>query len=277
MILDDIMAYKREELAQRRKDGPLSELESLGRDRTQPVDFAAALRGTKVCLIAEVKRASPSKGVFRLDLNPVQLAETYVCNGAAAISVLTDRRYFQGELEYLSRIKSHVSTVRPSVPVLRKDFIFDPYQVHESFAYGADAVLLISAVLSEAALAELRHLTHELGMTALVEVHDDDEVERALTVDPLVIGVNNRNLHDFSVNLATFERLQARIPPETVTIAESGIRSAMDVRRVAAMGADAILVGEALVTARDVPEKVQELANVVRAQSPQAPEREAGR
>ncbi len=277
MILDDIMAYKREELHRRQKEIPLAELDSLGRDRSRPLDFAGALRGPKVRLVAEVKRASPSKGVLRSELDPLRFAEIYARNGAAAISVLTDRRFFQGELEYLSRIKSRLSAIQAPLPLLRKDFIFDPYQVYESYAYGADAILLISAILSEAALTQLRHLAHELGMTALVEVHNELEIERALAAEPLVVGVNNRDLQNFSVDLATFERLRAQIPPGIIAIAESGIRSVTDVRRVAAMGADAILVGESLVTAQNVPEKVRELANVVITRSPYATERKVDR
>jgi indole-3-glycerol phosphate synthase len=264
MILNEIMAYKRAELEQHRRATPLTELKALGVGRKDPLDFAAALRGANVRLIAEVKRASPSKGALRPDLDPVGVAMTYATSGAAAISVLTDERFFRGDPRFLSLIKSATADLERPLPILRKDFIFDPYQVVESYALGADALLLIAAVLSDAALAELSDLTHDLGMTALVEVHDEEEIERVLAAQPTVIGINNRDLRDFTVDLATFGRLRRLFPRDTVTVSESGIRSAADVRRVAAMGADAILVGEALVTAPDVSAKVEELSRVAK-------------
>jgi indole-3-glycerol phosphate synthase len=257
VILDEIMAYKRQELEVRRQAVPLAEVEARGMDRPPPLDFAAALRGGGVRLIAEVKRASPSKGVLCPDFDPVLLATTYAANGAAAISVLTDAYFFQGDLDYLTRIRE---TLGLAVLLLRKDFIFDPYQVYETYAYGADALLLIAAVLTDGMLAELLSLTHELGMTALVEVHDEEEVERALRLRPQVVGINNRNLRDFSVDLSTFGRLRALLPEDVVAVGESGVRTASDVRCLAGMGANAVLVGEALVTAPDVAAKVRELA-----------------
>jgi indole-3-glycerol phosphate synthase len=225
-----------------------------------------------VKLIAEIKRASPSRGLFCQDLVPEQLASTYAINGAAAISVLTDHEFFQGQLGYLERVKSQVtrvavedgSTARRgrAIPVMRKDFIFHPYQVYESRAYGADALLLIVAVLKREMLDDLLALTHDLGMTALVEVHNETEAEQARQLSPRLVGINNRNLHDFSVDLATFGRLRRFVPDNAIAVAESGVHSAADVRRLAEMGADAILVGEALVTAPDVAAKVQELASV---------------
>ncbi len=272
MILDEIMAYKRDELERQRDTVPLAELKARVADRPPPVDFAGALRGRSVRLIAEVKRASPSKGVFCPDWNPEQLAETYATNGAAAISVLTDVKYFQGQLDYLPRIKSRLVALaraeagsdqrfNTTIPLMRKDFIFDPYQVYESCAYGADALLLIVAVLRDDLLYELLGLTEDLGMTALVEVHSKAELERALQAHPRVIGVNNRNLEDFRVDLATFGRLRPLFPSDVVAVGESGVRTAADVRRLARMGADAVLVGEALVTAPDVAAKVRELVN----------------
>jgi indole-3-glycerol phosphate synthase len=186
----------------------------------------------------------------------VGLAKTYTISGAVAISVLTDDKFFQGKLEYLARIRG---VLGPTVPLLRKDFIFDPYQIYEARAYGADALLFIVAVLSDEMLTRLLTLTHEIGMAALVEVHDEEEVERVLPLRPQVVGINNRNLRDFSVDLAAFERLRPLLPGGTVAVAESGVRTAADVRRLAMMGADAVLVGEALVTAPDRAAKVQEL------------------
>jgi indole-3-glycerol phosphate synthase len=274
MILDEIMAYKRDELVLRQRAVPLAELKARAADRPPALDFAAALRGRSVGLIAEIKRASPSKGLFCPDLDPEQLATTYASNGATAISVLTDTKFFQGQLEYLARVKNQLSytgfddaggpTNRPTIPVMRKDFVFAPYQVYESLAYGADALLLIVAVLSDDLLAELIALTHSLGLTALVEIHNAAEAERALRVQPRVVGINNRNLHDFSVDLATFGRLRGLLPKDVVTVAESGVSSAADVRYLAQMDADAVLVGEALVTAPDVAAKVQELASQAR-------------
>lgn len=275
MILDEIMVYKRAELEQHQSATPLAALRAQGADRAEPLDFAAALRGETVRLIAEVKRASPSRGPLRLDLDPVELAMIYAAGGAAAISVLTDERFFWGDRRFLGQIKSKTAELDRPIPILRKDFIFHPYQVFESFALGADALLLIAAVLSDTELAELSDLALDLGMTALVEVHSEDETARLLPVRSTVVGINNRDLRDFAVDLATFGRLRRLIPRETVTVAESGIRSADDVRAVAAMGADAILVGEALVTAPDISAKVEELSGIARpAALPERKERE---
>ncbi len=264
-ILDRIVAHKRAELAARQRAVPLANLQSLISDLPAPLDFARTLARPGVSLIAEVKWASPSRGVLCPDFDPVRLATTYATNGAAAISVLTDERFFQGDLDHLTRIRHGLRNTQYVVPILRKDFIFHPYQVYETRAYGADALLLIVAMLSDEQLAELLALTYKLGMTALVEVHDEEEVERALHLGPRVIGINNRNLRDFSVDLATFARLRPMLPAETIVVAESGIGSAADVRRLAEKGADAVLVGEALVTATDVAAKVRELAGAGRA------------
>lgn len=257
MILDEIMAYKRRELKIRRQAVPLAELKASGVGRPPPLDFASALRGQGVRLVAEVKHASPSKGMLCPDFDPVRLATAYVANGATAISVLTDAHFFLGDLGHLSRIREALG---PAVPLLRKDFVFDPYQVYEAHAFGADALLLIAAVLSDGQLAELLALTRELGMTALVEVHDEEEVNRVLPLRPRVVGINNRDLRDFHVDLATFGRLRPLLSGDVVAVAESGVHTAADVRRLAQMGADAVLVGEALVTATDVAAKVRELA-----------------
>lgn len=254
MILNEIMAYKRSELKAQQRAVPLAELKARGKDRSPPIDLAAALRKEGVQLIAEVKRASPSKGVFCADFNPVGLATIYAQNGAAAISVLTDVRFFQGKLKDLTRVRSAIT----DLPILRKDFIFDPYQIYETYARDADALLLIAAVLPERTLAELFTLTHELRMTALVEVHDEAEVSRVLQLSPRVVGINNRNLRDFSVDLASFGRLRPLLPKGVIAVAESGVRTVADLRRLAKMGADAVLVGEALITASDPAAKVRE-------------------
>jgi indole-3-glycerol phosphate synthase len=258
MILDEIMAYKRDELERQRLAIPLADLRARAADQPPPLDFAAALGGEGVRLIAEVKRASPSRGVLCPDFDPVHLALIYAKNGAAAISVLTDNKFFQGKLEYLSRVKSAVSRLQSPIPVLRKDFIFDPYQVAEARAFGADALLLIVGLLSDKMLSELLALTHDFGMTALIEVHDEEEVARALRLRPHVVGINNRNLRDFSVDLSVFGRLRSLLSHDLVVVAESGVQTVADIRRLGTMGADAVLVGEALITAYDMAAKVRE-------------------
>ncbi|MGD2205486.1 MAG: indole-3-glycerol phosphate synthase TrpC [Anaerolineae bacterium] len=257
MILDEILAYKQQELAQRTQAVPLTDLRARVAGQPAPLDFAAAVARPGVSLIAEVKCASPSKGLLCPDFEPIRLAATFAAHGATAISVLTDTRFFRGSLGHLSAIRS---ALQPPIPLLRKDFVFDRYQVYEARAHGADALLLIVAILPNSLLADLLALTHELGMAALVEVHNEAEMDRALALCPRVIGINNRNLHDFSVDLATFERLGPLVPERTMAVAESGVHTTANVRRLAAAGADAVLVGGALVTAPDVAAKVRELA-----------------
>lgn len=255
MILDRILAHKYLEVAQRRAATSIEQLRERVLAQTPPRDFLGALRRAgQPALIAECKKASPSKGLLRSEYDPARLARIYAENGAAALSVLTDDQFFQGSLSDLS-----VAGEAAGLPVLRKDFIVDCYQVFEARAARADAVLLIVAALRLDQLQELHAQIGELGMTALIEVHDEAEVETALKVEPRLIGVNNRNLHDFSVDLQTTARLRKAIPAEIVLVAESGIHTAQDVSRVRVMGVDAILVGEALVTAGDVAEKVREL------------------
>jgi indole-3-glycerol phosphate synthase len=215
-----------------------------------------------MALIAEVKKASPSKGLLRHNFEALALASTYAENGAAAISVLTDRKYFQGKLEYLTQIRDSLQAAQGSSRpvILRKDFIFQPYQVYEARAAGADALLLIAAVLSDRELADLLALTRKLQLTALIEVHDQTELERVLPLEPRLIGVNNRDLRDFSVDLNTCITLRQYVPAGCCFVAESGIHTAADVARLSREGIDAILVGEALVKAKNVGQKVRELA-----------------
>jgi indole-3-glycerol phosphate synthase len=256
-ILDKILANTVREVAARRQQRPLAEVRQAAQDAPPARDFIGALHRETVALIAEVKHASPSKGVLIEDFDPVRLGTTYAKNGAAAISVLTDARFFQGQLTYLTRVREAVG-----VPVLRKDFIVNRYQVYEARAGGADAVLLIAAALGDAQLADLHTLAHELEMAALVEVHDEGEMERAAKIGALLLGVNNRDLKTFTIGLGTTDRL-AKLAPEGVTlVAESGVRSAEDVRQMGALGAHAVLVGEALVKSGD-------LAGAVRAFSSQ--------
>lgn len=265
-ILDDIVKYKRtEELPKQMQAREAALVRAEAQLAAKPKDFVAALKAAEsVALIAEVKKASPSKGLLRHNFDPLDLAETYAANGASAISVLTDARYFQGKLDYLTQIRDHLSnstgTHRPAL--LRKDFIFHPYQIYEARAAGADALLLIAAVLNDDDLADLLALTRKVGMTALIEVHDRPELERVLPLKPRLLGVNNRDLRDFSVDLNTCIKLRQHVPADVCFVAESGIHTTADVSRLSQEGIDAILVGEALVKAKDVGAKVRELAGV---------------
>ena len=244
-VLDQIMNWKRLEVPKQMALMSLAEVKAFAQIAPDPLDFVAALTAQPgASLIAEVKRASPSKGLIAREWDPELIAETYARYGTAAISCLTDSRFFQGELAYLTSIKEHLREVKKLVPVLRKDFIYHEYQVHEARMAGADALLLIAAVLSDTDLRKLYQLTYTLGMQALVEVHDEAEVERALAIDAHVIGVNNRDLRTFAVDIETTGRLRALIPAGKVLVGESGIRTVDDVKRMAAMGCDAILVGE---------------------------------
>ncbi len=244
-VLDQIMAWKRQEVPKQMETLSLAQVKAFAKVAPPPLDFAAALTaGRGVHLIAEVKRASPSKGVIAHDWDPEKIAETYAYNGAAAISCLTDARFFQGKLEYLTAIKERLRAIGKPVPVLRKDFLYHEYQVYEARMAGADAILLIVSVLGDNDLRRLRELAASLGMAALVEVHDAAEVERALKSGAQIIGVNNRNLKTFAVDIETTGRLRNVIPSDKILVAESGIRSADDVRRMGEMGCAAILVGE---------------------------------
>ena len=258
-VLTRILNHKRVEVARQMQKTPLEDVVRRAAQAAPMRDFGAALRRTGgVALIAEVKKASPSRGVLIEHFDPIALARTYIDHGAAALSVLTDMRFFQGSLKYLEGIRA----LPDAPPLLRKDFILDGYQVHEARAYGADAVLLIVAALDDQALAVLLALTHTLGMQALVEVHDEQELDRALAVGAQLIGVNNRDLHTFTTTLATTERIAARLPTvnRPLLVSESGIFTSDDVARVRAHGVAAVLVGEALVTASDIGAKVRELA-----------------
>lgn len=256
MILDEIVSHKREELAARAAQTSLADVRAAAEAAPAPVDFAAALAVPGVRLIAEIKRASPSRGVFTEELDPVAQARVYIDNGASGVSVLTDEAFFRGHLDDLRQVKM----AHPDTPALRKDFLIDVHQIYAARAAGADAVLLIVAILDNSTLADLLTLTRNLGMHALVEVHDEAELDRALGVRAQVIGINNRDLRDFTVDLGTTERLRRLIPDDTIVVAESGISTAADVRRLADAGTDAVLVGEALVTAEDTAAKARELS-----------------
>jgi indole-3-glycerol phosphate synthase len=258
------MRYHREQLPKIMREVTLENVRAFANVTPPAVDFFAALKSPGVSLIAECKKASPSKGLLVPNYKPVELAKTYIKAGAVAISVLTDARHFQGSLEHLRDIKAatvHLSSSisKQQVPVLRKDFIFHPYQVYEARAAGADAILLIAAVLGSNDLKELLDLTHKLGMNALVEVHTQEELERVLLLGPRVIGVNNRNLQTFQVDFDNTARLRKLIPADVVVVAESGIKTAEDVRFLRHIGVDAILVGESIVTSKDVYKATQAL------------------
>ena len=256
-VLDDIVSHKRSELAGRRVHRPLGALERDCRGLPAAHDFETALRrgpGQRVRLIAEVKRASPSQGVIKDDLDPAAQARAYAEAGAAAVSVLTDERYFRGSLDDLVAVRRQIS-----VPVLRKDFVVDEYQLWESRAAGADAILLIVAALDPSALGDLLQAVKGVGLAALVEVHTAPELEQALGAGAPVIGVNNRDLQTLATTLEPSLSLLPRIPPGPVAVSESGIFTAADVRRLVAAGAHAVLVGESLLKAPDVRAKVREL------------------
>ncbi len=254
-ILQKICAHKRIEVDARKTARPIIEL-----SEAPPVrDFAGALQSEFVRLIAEVKQSSPSKGTFRDDFDPVGIATTYASNGAAAISVLTDEAFFRGHDDYLRAVRATVD-----VPLLRKDFVIDRWQIAESRALGADCILLIVAVLTPEEIRDFQAEAHSLGMAALVETHTEEELEVALKVGAPLIGINNRNLHTFETSLETTERLSALIPPgsETLLVSESGIYTGADVARVAACGARAVLVGEALMRDGNPGERVRDLSSV---------------
>jgi indole-3-glycerol phosphate synthase len=255
-ILDRIVEHKRAELAAAKAAAPLGEIRRLAELAPAVRDFAAALRGSRIALIAEVKKASPSRGVLRADFEPVALAQEYAEAGASAISVLTDEKHFQGNTGYLRAIRDALPA---GPPLLRKDFLFDDYQVYEARANGADALLLITAILETDAMSELIALTRSLGMTPLVEVHEEGEVARALKAGADVFGINNRDLRTFDVDLATTERLRPLIPAEHTVVAESGIFTRDDMGRLEACGVQAVLIGEALVIAASPGAKVREL------------------
>jgi indole-3-glycerol phosphate synthase len=257
-VLDDIIRHKRLELAERRSRSPVADLQAACLGLPPTPDFALALRPRsprRVSLIAEVKKASPSQGVLNALLDPAAQAGAYASAGAAAVSVLTDEKYFRGSLEDLVAVRRAVDT-----PVLRKEFIVDEYQLWESRASGADAVLLIVAALDREALGDLLQAAKGIGLGTLVEAHTAPELERALDLGAPVVGVNNRDLQTLATNLETSVRLLPLIPSGCVAVSESGIFTAEDVERVVTAGAHAVLVGEALVKAPDAAKKVRELS-----------------
>jgi len=246
VILDEIVAHKRTELAARKREQPLAELKSRLNDAPKPRGFADALSQPGLSVIAEVKRKSPAKGVLNQSVDPGEQASLYADAGARAVSVLTDQRYFDGTNADLEGVRSRVE-----LPLLRKDFTIDEYHVYEARAIGADAILLIVRAIEQGELTDFQALAHELGMDVLVEVHNEGELERALAAGTQIVGINNRDLGTMQVDVATTRRLRPLVPSGVTVISESGIRSPEDVRAVTAAGIDGILVCEALMSAGD--------------------------
>lgn len=254
-ILDQIVAHKRTEVAEAKELRPADLLEKHLKTAPEPRDFVAALAGANgIGLIAEVKKASPSAGVIRDDFHPVNIAKTYERHGAACLSVLTDEQFFQGHLDDLYAVRQEVS-----LPVLRKDFIIDRYQILEARAAGADCVLLIAECLDDAQLEDLDRYAGELGLQTLIELYEPDNLDRVLRLDPPLVGINNRNLKTFVTDLEHSMQLAARVPKSTLLVSESGIRTRADVDRLQSAGIRAILVGETLMRADDMGAAVDQL------------------
>ena len=257
-ILQKILARKREEIAENAWLRPVAALQKQAAAMPPARGFVSAIRARiaqgKPAVIAEIKKASPSKGLLRADFRPAEIARSYERHGATCLSVLTDRDFFQGADEHLQEARAACS-----LPVLRKDFTIDPYQVHEARALGADCILLIVAALDDSRLREMSDLAHALGMDALVEVHDATELERALKLDAPLIGINNRDLRTFEVKLETTLNLLGRIPKDRIVVTESGIHTPADVARMQQQGVNAFLVGETFMRAAKPGEKLAQL------------------
>lgn len=258
MILDEIIVKRREQLARETERVPLDEMKRAAErqlsERT-PLSLAAALKHDTLSCICEVKKASPSKGLIRPDFRPVDFAREYEAAGANAISCLTEEHYFQGSSEYLAAIRKEVN-----IPILRKDFIFDEYQIFEAAAIGADAVLLIAAVLNVQKFGQLYNLANSLGLSVLGEMHSAEEMQQyTFGRENMVIGVNNRDLKTFNVDLTTVQRLRKYAPEQAVFVSESGIKTNEDMKMVRELGADAVLIGETLMRAQSIPDELHSL------------------
>ncbi len=256
MILDDILTYKRQEVEKAKRKLPLDELQRRVKGRTAQRDFREALTESakRPALIAELKRRSPSKGMLRDRFDPVRLGQELQDAGAAALSVLTDEKFFGGHLEFLRDVQQFTE-----IPLLRKDFLIDPYQIYESLYYQADAVLLIVQALTDGQLKAFLRLAYELGLDALVEVHTEPELVRAISAGAQIIGINSRDLRTFAMNPKVIEQLVPKIPAGKVIVAESGLHDAQDLTRLKALKVHAVLIGEALMLAGNPATKVKEL------------------
>lgn len=259
-MIETIAAAKRQEVEQKKRARPAEELVAAAAALPPTRDFRAALTGKGTAIVAEVKRRSPSRGVLREGIDAAAVARLYEAHGAAAISVLTDQTFFGGSNEDLTRVKDAVG-----LPVLRKEFIIDPWQIIEARAIGADAILLIAALLDDRQLCEYRHRAALLGLACLVEVHDAAELDRALAAGAEIVGINNRDLRTFTTDLGTSLALAPRIPADRAIVAESGIRTRQEIELLAGNGVQAFLIGETLVTAPDIGKKLRELVGEARA------------
>jgi indole-3-glycerol phosphate synthase len=254
MILTKIIEQTKITLGRRKRERSLEHLMKLADEQEPARDFICALNHPdKINIIAEAKKASPSKGIIRADFDPVSIACCYEQNGAGAISVLTEEHFFQGRLDFLTHIRGAVS-----IPLLRKDFIIDPYQVYEARSAGADALLLIAAILEHSVLEALYQLTRDLGMHALIEVHTKEDLQKALNVNPSIIGINNRDLNTFKTDIETSAYMRSLIPDDIIAVSESGINTPEDIRRLRSCGIDAFLIGESLMREKDPAQKLMQ-------------------
>ncbi|MEW6381716.1 MAG: indole-3-glycerol phosphate synthase TrpC [bacterium] len=254
-ILDEILIHKRIEVARKKLSLPFRELEERTKSLPPARNFYQALKQPDgISIIAEIKKASPSRGIIRKSFDPIQIAQVYEQEGASAISVLTDQKFFQGDLDYLRKVREIVS-----LPLLRKDFIIDEYQIYEARAAGADAVLLIAAALSPERLGGLYSLARSIGLQVLLEVHDRDELDTALAIGAAIIGINNRNLKTFQVDLSVTASLAPLIPHDRVIVSESGIHEASQLHFLESLGVDAVLIGEAFMAHDDIGQAFRKL------------------
>lgn len=255
MILDEIVLKRKEQLEREISNISRENIKTMAYNADFPViSLKNALKKDKLSVICEVKKASPSKGLIRPDFYPVDIAKEYESAGADAISCLTEEYYFKGSSKFLADIRKEVT-----IPILRKDFIFDTYQIYEAKVIGANAVLLIAAILSSQQMSEFQQLAHELGLQCLVEVHNQEELEKVLKFTPDIIGINNRNLKTFEVDLNTTEKIKKNVPCETILVSESGIKNNTDIKRVRSLGADAVLIGETLMRSNNITDTLYQL------------------
>lgn len=261
MILDEIIKKTKEDLENRKKYISFEELEKEAKNSTfKPKDVKPFLKSTKdepIRIIAEVKKASPSKGVIKEDFDPLNIAQEYSQNGANAISVLTEPHYFKGSLEYLKTIKNSVST-----PLLRKDFIVDKYQIAEALVYGADFILLIAKALDEKELKELYLYARSLDLEVLVEIHDEEDLKKAINIDATIIGINHRNLKTFEMDMNLCDKLIPMIPKDKIIVAESGVSNCEVIKRLHSIGADAFLIGEHFMRVASIKEELHKFKEI---------------